>query len=84
MEFYVGQGRRKQWINDFEGLNGTIKIHVKDRVLIVPHSGIWSCYLVTDEEDPIVARVRLELLYGGAGGCPRLDSRLHADGITDW
>ncbi len=84
MEFYVTQDRREKWINDLERLDGTIKVHVKDGVLIVPHSGIRSCYLVTDEEDPIITWVGLDLLYCGAGSCPGLDGRLHADGHIDW
>ena len=53
MKSDVVQIRRKTWKNNFEGLDGAIQVHVKDGVLIVPYSGIWPCYLVTDEEDPI-------------------------------
>ena len=84
MKSDIAQIRRKTWKNNFEGLDGTIQVHVKDGVVIVPHSGIWACYLVTYKEDPIVTRIGLNLLYCGAGSCPRLDSRLHSDGRTDW
>ena len=84
MESDVAQDRRKEWINELEGLNGTVKVHVKDGVLIVPHSGIWACYLVTDEEETIVTRIGLNLIDCGARSCPGLDSRLHSDGRTDW
>jgi hypothetical protein len=83
MESHVIQYRRKKWINDLEGLNGTVKVHVKNGVLIVPHSGTWACYFVTDEENSIITRVRLHLLYCGARSCPRLESGLHSDGGTD-
>ncbi len=84
MKSDIAQSRRKTWKNDLEGLNGTIKVHVKDSVLIVPQSGIWPCYFVTDEEETIVTRVGLDLLYRRARSCPGLDSRLHSDGRTDW
>ena len=83
MKSDIAQVRRKTWKNNFERLNRAIQVHVKDGVLIVPHSGIWPCYLVTDEEDPIVTRIRLNLLYCGACSCPGLDSRLHSDCRTD-
>ena len=83
MKSDIAQIRRKTWKNNFEGLNGTIKVHVKDGVLIVPHSGIWACYFVTDEEKTIVTRIGLNLIYCGACSCPGLDSRLHSDGRTD-
>ena len=63
MKSDIAQIRRKTWKNNFEGLDGTIQVHVKDSVVIMPNSGGWPCYLVTDEEDPIIARVRLRLLY---------------------
>jgi len=79
----IAQIRRKTWKNNFEGLNRTIQVHVKDGIVIVPHSGIWPRYFVTDEEDPIIARVRLRLLYCGARSYPSLDSSFHSDGRTD-
>ena len=83
MKSDIAQIRRKTWKNNFEGLNRTIQVHVKDGIVIVPHSGIWSCYLVTDKKDTIVTRIGLNLLYRGARSCPRLDRRLHSDGGTD-
>ena len=74
----------ESWRNDLEGLNGAIQVHVKDGVLIMPQPGIWASYLVTDEEDPIVTRIGLNLIDCGARSCPGLDSRLHSDGGTDW
>ena len=79
----IAQIRRKAWKNNFEGLNGAIQVHVKDGIVIVPHSGIWPCYLVSDEKDPIVTRIGLNLLYRRACTYPRLDRRLHSDGRTD-
>ena len=83
MKSDIAQIRRKTWKNNFEGLDGTIQVHVKHSIVIVPNSGGGASYLVTDEEDSIVARVGLNLLYCSAGSCPRLDSRLHSDGGTD-
>ena len=83
MKSDIAQIRRKTWKNNFEGLDGTIQVHVKDGVVIVPHSGIWSCYLVTYKEDTIVTRIGLNLTDRGAGSCPRLDSGLHSDCGTD-
>jgi len=79
----IAQIRRKTRKNNFEGLNRTIQVHVKDGIVIVPHSGIWACYFVTDKEDTIVPRIGLNLLYCGARSCPRLNRRLHSDGGTD-
>ena len=62
MKSDIAQIRRKTWKNNFEGLDGTIQVHVKDSILIVPHSGSWASYLVTDEQDPIVTRIGLNLL----------------------
>jgi hypothetical protein len=61
VEIDVTQWDRKAEEN-LKGLNRAIQIHVKDGVLIMPQPGIWPCYLVTDEEDPIIALVRLDLL----------------------
>ena len=66
MKSDIAQIRRKTWKNNFEGLNRTIQVHVKDGIVIVPHSGIWTCYFVTDEEDTIVTGIGLNLLYCGA------------------
>ena len=83
MKSDIAQIRRKTWKNNFEGLDGTIQVHVKNGVLIVPHAGVWACYFVTDEEETIIARVRLHLIDCGASSCPGLDSRFHSDGRTD-
>lgn len=84
MKSDVVQRRRKTWKNDFEGLDGAIKVHVKDGVLIVPYAGGWACYFVTDKEHPIITRIGLNLIDCGARSHPGLDSRLHLDGGTDW
>ena len=83
MKSDIAQIRGKTWENNFEGLDAPIQVHVKDRVFVMPHSESWSRYLVTYKEDPIVAGIRLNMLYCGASTCPRLDSRLHSDGRTD-
>jgi hypothetical protein len=77
----IGEGSRK---NNLKGLNSPIQVHVKDGVLIVPYSGSWACYFVTDEEETIVTRIRLNLLYRCPRSCPGLNSSLHADGSTDY
>ena len=64
------RGGMKSYITGLSGtkkrygkrLNCPVQVHVKDGILIMPNPGIWACYLVTDEEDPIIARVRLDLL----------------------
>ena len=84
MKSDIAQIRRKTWKNNFEGLDGTIQVHVKHSIVIVPNSGGGASHLVTDEEDSVVARVGLNLLYCSAGSCPRLDSRLHSHRATDW
>ena len=83
MKSDIAQIRGKTWENNFEGLDAPIQVHVKDGIVIVPHSGIWPCYLVSDEKDPIVTWIGLNLLYRRACTCPRLDRRLHSDGRTD-
>jgi len=83
MKSDVAQIWRKTWKNNFEGLDGTIQVHVKHSVVIMPNSGGGSRYFVTDKEDPIIARIRLRLLYYSARSYPSLDSRLHSDGRTD-
>jgi len=83
MKSDIAQIWRKTWKNNFEGLDGTIQVHVKHSVVIMPNSGGGPRYFVSYKEDPIIARVRLHLLYCGAGSYPCLDSRLHSDGRTD-
>ena len=65
-----------------EGLNRAIQIHVKDRILIVPHPSNWPCHFVTDEEFSIVSGIWLDLYDRGARIRPGLDSRLHSDRVT--
>ncbi len=83
MKSDIAQIRRKTWKNNFEGLDGTIQVHVKHSVVIMPNSGGGASHLVTDEEETIIARVRLHLIDCGASSCPGLDSRFHSDGRTD-
>src|SRR5262245_26657613 len=83
MECDVIQCRRKRWINHLEGLNGTIQIHVKDGILVMPQASVWPCYLVTYKADTIVTRIGLNLLYCGSCSYPRLDSGLHSNSRTD-
>ena len=57
----VKQRRQTQGLkNDFERLNTAIEILIIDGVLIVVHAGVWTCHLVTNEENTIVARIRLD------------------------
>ena len=84
MKSDIAQIWRKTWKNNFEGLDGTIQVHVKHSVVIMPNSGGGASYLVTDEEETIDTRVRLNLIDCGAGSRPCLDGRLHSDGRTDW
>src|SRR5262249_1044977 len=79
----IAQAWRKARKHNFEGLYGTIQVHVKDCVLVMPHSESWARYLVNYKEDPIVAGIRLNLLYCGPRTCPRLDSRFHSRRRTD-
>jgi hypothetical protein len=83
MKSDIAQIRRKTWKNNFEGLDGTIQVHVKHSVVIMPNSGGGASHFVTDEEDPFSGRVVLNLTDCGAGSCPRMESGLHSDGVTD-
>ena len=83
MKSDVIQYRREKWIDDFEGLNCAIQVHVKDGILIMPHSGVRPCYLVTHEEDAVITRIGLNLIDCGARSYPSLDSSLHSDARTD-
>ena len=60
VESDVTQIRRKKWKNNFEGLNGAIEVLVIDGVLIVPHASIWSCHLVTNEENAVISWIRFD------------------------
>jgi hypothetical protein len=66
-----------------KGLNATIKVHVKDGVLIVPNVRGRVCHLVTNEENPIVTQIGLDLVYCCACSYPSLDGRLHSHRATD-
>jgi len=47
-----------------ERLNSAIEILVVERVFIVPDASIGTCDFVTHEPDPVVAVIRLDLVYG--------------------
>ena len=83
MKSDIAQIRRKTWKNNFERLDGTIQVHVKHSVVIMPNSGGGASHLVTDEEDSVVTRIGLNLIDCGPRSCPGLDSSFHADGRTD-
>jgi hypothetical protein len=65
-------------IDDFERLDGTIQVFIVDGVLIMIDSISRACYLVANEENTIVTRIRFELIDRRI--CPRLDCWLHAYG----
>jgi hypothetical protein len=67
MESDIVQCRRKKWINNFEGLDGSIQVLIVDGVLVVPNSGIWPRHFVTDEENAVVSRRGLDLVYRRTG-----------------
>jgi hypothetical protein len=75
MEPDIRQNRRKTWINHLEGLDTAIQVLIVDNIFIVPHTSIWPCYFVTNEENPIVSRIRLHLIYRRAR--PSHNGRLH-------
>jgi hypothetical protein len=83
MKSDIAQIRRKTRKNNFEGLDGTIQVHVKHSIVIVPQPGIWPSYLVSYKEKTVITGIRLNLTDCGARSCPRLDSRLHSDGRAD-
>ena len=49
--------------NDFEGLNGAVEVLVIDGVFIMPHSRIWSRYLVANPENAVISWIRFTLVY---------------------
>ena len=59
-----------------ERLDGAVQVHVKNRVLIVPHAATQVGDFVTHEKDTIVARIRSGLVHRGVR--PSLDGRLHS------
>ena len=66
--------RREKGVNDFEGLDGAVEVLVIDGVFIVVHPGIWSCHLVTNEENAVISRIRFALVYKRTS--PSHDGRL--------
>lgn len=74
MKSDVVQWRRKSWKKDFEGLDTAIQVLVVDGVLIVPHAVGRACHFITDEENAVVTRIRLNLVHCRA--CPGDDGRL--------
>ena len=74
MESDVAQDWRESCIHDLEGLNGAVEILVIDGVFIVPDPGIWSCDLVTNEENTVISWIRFTLVYGCSG--PSHEGRL--------
>ena len=65
-----------------KGLNRTIEIHIVHGVFVVPHPRRRIGYLVAHKPKPIVSRIGLELIYGGA--CPCRDSGLHPNRRQHW
>jgi hypothetical protein len=63
-----------------KGLNAAIQVLVIQGVLIVPDALRRVGYFVTEEPDPVVARIGLVLGHGRAGTCPSLDRGLHSHG----
>ena len=66
-----------------ERLNGAIKVHVKDSVLTVITATTNWRQSVSNKENAIVSRIRLDLVHRGASICPGLDSRLHSHRVTN-
>jgi hypothetical protein len=66
---------------DAKRLNTTIKVLVVQRILVMPYARNWVGHFVTHEPDPIVCRIRLVLVHGGACACPCLYGRLHPNGV---
>ncbi|PYI47191.1 MAG: hypothetical protein DMF11_06820 [Verrucomicrobia bacterium] len=63
-----------------EVLNPAIQILIINNVLVMPHSVIRSSHFVADEENAVVAGIRLVLSHRGAGSRPSHDSGLRAHG----
>jgi hypothetical protein len=85
MESDVIQWGRKERKNDFEGLDGAIQVLIVDGILIVPHSGSWPCYFVTDKENTVASgrwpRGRLNrVAHGGSG--PGFNRRLLSESVA--
>ena len=63
-------------------LNRAIKVHVKERILVMPDASIGVGHLIAHEPDTIIAGIGLDLVHGCARSHPFLDSRLHTHGAT--
>ena len=63
-------------------MDGAIEVLVIERILVVPHSSRRISYLITHKPNPIVTRVRFDLVYRRAS--PSHDGRLHSHGVGDW
>ena len=74
----VQYDRREKRINNFKGLNRAVKVLVIDGIFVMPHSGIWSCHLVTNPENAVISRIRFTLVYNCSG--PSHDGRLLSHG----
>lgn len=61
-----------------ERLNRAVKVHVKQRVLIMPDAGGRISYFVAHKPNSVVAWIRLHLAYSCASICPCLDGGLHS------
>lgn len=83
VESATGKLVEREAEKDLKGLNTAIQIHVKDGVLIVPDASSGACYLITDEEFPIVSGIGHDLSHCCARSCPGLDGGLHSHGSTD-
>lgn len=81
MESDIGQcGRRNCSKINSKGLNTAIQVLVIDGVLVVPEARSWPCYFVTNEEDPIISRIGLDL--GHSRASPGVDGRLLSHGVA--
>ena len=72
--------RLEKGVNDFEGLDGAVEVLVIDGVFIVVHPRIWSCHLITNEENAVISWIRFALVYGCAS--PGHDGRLLSHRVT--
>src|SRR6266550_2689558 len=65
-----------------KGLYSAVQVHVKDGVFIMPDAVGRSRHLVTDEENPVVARIGFDWDHRCPGCCPGFDSSLHSHRVT--
>ena len=68
---YVDSGSQRH----AEGLDSPIQVLVIKSVLVVPESRGWIRHFVSGKPNPVIARIRLNLVHSRA--CPRHDGRLH-------